>query len=136
MLGAIAAAQTPESTPSQIEALSKKVDEVNAKLDALSQQLLKLEQQMPKPGVMVGEATPALAEPAHPAATANIVAGSNTYVVAKGETLIAIAKRYKVSVEELQKFNHIEDGRKLQAGQTIQIPPAAATPAATSSPTP
>jgi LysM repeat protein len=29
---------------------------------------------------------------------------------------------YKVGVDELQKFNHIEDGRKLQAGQTIIIP--------------
>jgi LysM repeat protein len=31
---------------------------------------------------------------------------------------------YKVGVEELQKFNQIEDGRKLQAGQTIMIPPS------------
>jgi LysM repeat protein len=39
---------------------------------------------------------------------------------------------YKVSVEELQNANHIEDGRKLQAGQTIIIP--AASPAPSSSP--
>jgi LysM repeat protein len=41
---------------------------------------------------------------------------------------------YKVSVDELQKFNQIEDGRKLQAGQTIMIPPSPTpTPSAPSS---
>jgi LysM repeat protein len=38
-----------------------------------------------------------------------------------------------VSVSELQKFNHIENDRKLQIGQTILIPTASA-PAASSSP--
>jgi LysM repeat protein len=131
--------QTPENSPapSQIDALTKKIDEINGKLDALSQQLLKIEQQMSKPGVMIGEATPApsavpaaTAEPAHP--------GGTTHVVARGETLTSIAKQYKVGVEELQKFNHIEDGRKLQAGQTVMIPPpsAATSPSPTPSPSP
>ena len=61
--------------------------------------------------------------PSHPA-------GGNAHIVARGETLTSIAKMYKVSVDELQKANHIEDGRKLQAGQTIMIP--AAQPAAPS----
>jgi LysM repeat protein len=34
---------------------------------------------------------------------------------------------HKVSVEELQKFNHIENDRKLQIGQTIMIPPASSS---------
>src|SRR3954465_11615321 len=51
----------------------------------------------------------------------------NNHVVAKGETLTSIAKMHKVTVEELQKFNHIENDRKLQIGQTIMIPPAAST---------
>jgi LysM repeat protein len=41
---------------------------------------------------------------------------------------------YKVTVDELQNANHIEDGRKLQAGQTIIVP--AASPAPSSSPSP
>ena len=47
----------------QLQALSKKIDEQNAKIDTLSQQILKLEQQISslRPGVMVGEATPAAA---------------------------------------------------------------------------
>jgi LysM repeat protein len=134
-------AQTPENSPasSQIDALTKKVDEINTKLDALSQQLLKMEQQMSRPGVMVGEATatPGASVPA-PAAVAVDPAhsGGSTHVVARGETLTSIAKQYKVGVEELQKFNHIEDGRKLQAGQTIMIPPPGAPASASPSPSP
>jgi LysM repeat protein len=42
---------------------------------------------------------------------------------------------YKVTVDDLQKTNNIEDGRKLQAGQTIVIP-GAASPTPTGSPQP
>src|SRR5216110_2435441 len=120
----------------QLEALAKKIDEQNAKIDALSQEILKLEQQIAytRPGVMIGESTPATASPASATASSPHPAGANTHIVARGETLTAIAKMYKVSVEELQNANHIEDGRKLQAGQTIIIP--VASPAASSSPSP
>ena len=131
-------AQTPndKSSTAQFEAINKKLDEQNAKIDALSQQILKLQEQLSKPGVMIGEATPApsasssaSAEPTH--------ASGNTHTVTRGETLTSIAKQYKVSVDDLQKFNHIEDGRKLQAGQTIMIPVSGATaPAASAEPSP
>src|SRR5216110_2044359 len=61
----------------QLEALAKKIDEQNAKIDALSQEILKLEQQLwhIRPGVMIGESTPAppmpgvtVGSPSHPAA--------------------------------------------------------------------
>jgi len=42
---------------------------------------------------------------------------------------------YKVTVDELQKANNIEDGRKLQAGQTIMIPGAPSPTPSTSPPT-
>src|SRR5215510_6677134 len=112
-----------EST--QLEALAKKIDEQNAKIDALSQEILKLEQQLShtRPGVMIGKASPAPATAAAPTASASHpeVAG-NTHTVARGETLTSIAKMYKVTVDDLQKANNIEDGRTLQAGQTIVIP--------------
>ncbi|HEY2102994.1 MAG TPA: LysM domain-containing protein [Chthoniobacterales bacterium] len=134
----VARGQTPENSPApQIEALTKKVDEINSKIDALSQQLLKLEQQISRPGVVIGEAAPASSiSSSSVASTAASQSNGNSHVVAKGETLTAIAKQHKVSVEDLQKFNHIEDGRKLQAGQTIMIPSASATPAASASPSP
>lgn len=121
----------------QLETLAKKVDEQNAKIDALSQEILRLEQQLShaRPGVMIGEGAPAPATAAAPAASAShsVVAG-NTHTVARGETLTSIAKMYKVTVDDLQKANHIEDGRKLQAGQTITIPTASSADSGSPSP--
>ena len=144
MLGANASAQTfagNDKTEKMLEALSKKIDDQNAKIDTLSQQILKLEQQVSKvrPGVMIGETpspsptsnAPATAEASKPAPTQQ---SGNSHVVAKGETLTSIAKMHKVTVEELQKFNHIENDRKLQIGQTIMIPPAGSSPGASPSP--
>ena len=45
-----------------------------------------------------------------------------SYVVAKGDTPISIAKKLKVSQETLMKANNIDDPRKLKIGQTIKIP--------------
>jgi LysM repeat protein len=137
-----ALAQSPQGSPSpgEMAALEKKIDQINTKIDALSQQILKLEQQVSRPGTIIGEATPSpvptaaaasASETAHPPAS-----NGNTHVVARGETLTSIAKQNKVGVEELQKFNHIEDGRKLQAGQTIMIPAPSTSPAASASPSP
>src|SRR5213080_290117 len=139
-LGA-AFAQTPApespkpADAAQLEALAKKIDEQNAKIDALSQEILKLEQQLShiRPGVMIGEGAPS---PATAGATVNAAVhpvSGNTHTVARGETLTSIAKMYKVSVDELQKANNIEDGRKLQAGQTIIIP-GSPSPAPSASP--
>lgn len=141
-----ATAQTPTASVSdkadsaQLDAISIKLDQQTAKIDALSQQILKLEQQVgaTRPGVMVGEPTPPLsgALPATPVVSADAASrasGSGGHVVAKGETLTSIAKVHKVSVEELQKFNHIENDRKLQIGQTIMVPPSGS---GTASPSP
>ena len=138
-----AVAQTPSPEPSksvdvpQLEALAKKIDEQNAKIDALSQEILKLEQQIAhiRPGVMVGESTPLPATPIAPAESVSRPTNGNTHTVARGETLTSIAKMYKVTIDELQKANNIEDGRKLQAGQTIVIPsPPASAPSASPAP--
>jgi len=135
--GSPAPHETKSGESTQLEALAKKIDEQNAKIDALSQEVLKLEQQLShaRPGVMVGEGAPAPAAAAAPAASASHPAvAANTHTVARGETLTSIAKMYKVTVDDLQKANHIEDGRKLQAGQNIMIPTA--SPADSASPSP
>jgi LysM repeat protein len=128
-------AESSDKSEKMLEALSKKIDDQNAKIDILSQQILKLEQQLSKntrPGVMIGE-TPS-PSPTNNGATTEAPKptqqSGNSHVVAKGETLTSIAKMHKVTVEELQKFNHIENDRKLQIGQTIMIPPAATSPTA------
>jgi LysM repeat protein len=127
-----APAQAPgDKNTALLEALTKKIDEQNAKIDALSQQILKLEQQVSaiKPGVMIGE-NPTPATTGVTSEAPKTPQSGNTHVVAKGETLTSIAKMHKVSVEELQRFNHIENDRKLQIGQTIMIPTPSTSPSA------
>lgn len=121
----------------QLDALTKKIDEQNAKIDALSQQILKLEQQLAtvRPGIMIGESTPP-ATSAPVATPAPAPASGNTHIVTKGETLTSIAKANRVGVQELQRFNHIENDRALQIGQTIVIPTPGATPAPSATPLP
>ncbi|HEY0369652.1 MAG TPA: LysM domain-containing protein, partial [Chthoniobacterales bacterium] len=109
-----------DKTGEQLDALTKKIEEQNTKIDALSQQILKLEQQIAnqRPGVMIGEDKPATAAPVSAAAASAPPAASaspagNAHVVVKGETLTSIAKANKVGVQELQKFNHIENDRAL-----------------------
>jgi len=127
-----AATQTPSAQTAEIQELTKKIDEQNAKIDMLSQQILKLQSQLSnqRPGVMIGEgapstststastSTPAAAEPSAKAGD------GNSAIVARGETLTSIARMHNISVGELQKFNHIDNPLKLQAGQTLLIPPS------------
>jgi LysM repeat protein len=144
LLVSTVSAQTPSpelvKTPdaSQLEALTRKIEEQNAKIDALSQEILKLEQEIShvRPGIMIGESTPSAHTGAAPAESPSHPMSGNTHTVARGETLTSIAKMYKVGVDELQKANNIEDGRKLQAGQTIVIPGSPSpTPSGSQSPT-
>ena len=44
------------------------------------------------------------------------------YVVVKGDNPVTIAKKFKVSYDDLIALNHIEDPRKLQIGQKLLIP--------------
>ena len=123
-----AAAQTAE-----LRALEKKIDEQNAKIDMLSQQILKLQLEVShqRPGVMIGEGAPSSSTPSTTAASSatpepSKALNDNSHVVARGETLTSIARMHNVSVSELQKYNHIDNPLKLQAGQTLLIPPSAA----------
>ena len=132
----VAQSPSPADTDDKLEAISKKIDEQNRKIDLLSQEILKLEMQLSnvRPGVMIGEGAPNYS-PSPTATDTPHAAGGTTHMVARGETLTSIAKMYNVSVIELQKFNHIENDRKLQIGQTLNIPGPAGG-AASPSPSP
>jgi LysM repeat protein len=129
-------APTPNQSVSQaaqLQELTKKIDEQNAKIDMLSQQILKLQLEISnrRPGVMIGEGAPtnststSTTSTSTPAAESSAKADNgNSHIVARGETLTSIAKMYNVSVSELQKYNHIDNPLKLQAGQTLLIPPS------------
>jgi LysM repeat protein len=62
-------------------------------------------------------------ESATPSATAE-VAGGSQYTVVKGDNPWKIAKRFKISQEELMKANGITDPKKIQIGQVLKIPVA------------
>lgn len=111
--------------------LSKKIDEQNTKIDLLSQQILRLQQEIERPkATILGSPIPMATEASVPTGAA----GGSTHVVARGETLTSIAKMHKVGIDELQKFNHIENDRKLQIGQMLLIPGAHDAAAASPSP--
>ena len=44
------------------------------------------------------------------------------YIVVKGDNPVTIARKLKVSYDELIELNHIDDPRKLQIGQKLLIP--------------
>ncbi|MEP6685142.1 MAG: LysM peptidoglycan-binding domain-containing protein [Verrucomicrobiota bacterium] len=48
-----------------------------------------------------------------------------TYVVARGDNPVTIARKLKVSYDDLLALNHIDDPRKLQIGQKLLVPKTA-----------
>jgi LysM repeat protein len=124
--------QTPSAQTAEIQELTKKIEEQNAKIDMLSQQILKLQLAISnqRPGVMIGEGVPSVSTSATSTSTAASPEPSakadngNSHIVARGETLTSIARMHNISVSELQKYNHIDNPLKLQAGQTLLIPPS------------
>ena len=54
-----------------------------------------------------------------------------TYVVKKGDNPVGIAKKLKVSYNDLIALNHIDDPRKLQIGQKLLVPKPTTNPKTT-----
>ena len=75
------------------------------------------------------EAT-AAAPVATDAASAPVAGGATTdYTVVKGDNPWKIAKKFKISQEELMKANGITDPKKIQIGQVLKIPASSASSA-------
>ena len=74
------------------------------------------------------KATPALSpKPAKKVKTNDsIPEGAKMYTVAKGDNPVNIAKKFKVSYDDLLAANQIEDPHKLKIGQKLIIPSKAA----------
>jgi LysM repeat protein len=54
--------------------------------------------------------------------TTRVSDSGKVYVVAKGDNPVTIAKKFKVSYDDLLALNHIDDPRKLKIGQKLLIP--------------
>lgn len=76
--------------------------------------------------VIVSKQGPGEIRKAEPIKSALPVSPANdsgkSYVVAKGDNPVKIAKKLKVSESELLAANHIDDPRKLQIGQKLIVP--------------
>lgn len=68
-------------------------------------------------------------KPSHPLAKNDQAktpsSSGKTYVVKKGDNPVGIAKKLKVSYNDLIALNHIDDPRKLKIGQKLLVPEAA-----------
>jgi LysM repeat protein len=53
---------------------------------------------------------------------AKVADSGKVYVVTKGDNPVTIAKKFKVSYDDLLALNHIDDPRKLKIGQKLLIP--------------
>ncbi|MCW2923876.1 MAG: Muramidase-2 precursor, partial [Thermoleophilia bacterium] len=57
-----------------------------------------------------------------PAPAAPAAPKTKPYTVKAGDTLGALARTYKTTVDELAKLNSIADPNKIKAGTTIKVP--------------
>ena len=60
--------------------------------------------------------------------TPAVADSGKTYVVAKGDNPVTIAKKLHVSYDALLALNAIEDPRKLQIGQKLRVPARTTSP--------
>ena len=125
----------------EVHELRRDVQMQAKKIEALSEQILRLTQlvetakaapapvPMPPPTATTEIVRPAPApapvpppapEPEIPKAEA--VPPPAKHTVEKGETLTSIAKHYNIPLTDLQKLNKITNDRKLQIGQTLNVP--------------
>jgi LysM repeat protein len=131
------------STQGDLEAIKAELRSQDDRINRLSAEVTRLAEALKDKGIVVEKgaaaapkASPApKAAPASPSPSATVpgtvgvdnpsptaVGGVRTHVVAKGETLIQIAKQYGVTVEDIEQLNKITDAKKLQIGQTLKIP--------------
>lgn len=68
---------------------------------------------------VTGEAVPSLTPPPVPSPTAG---GPLVYTIQEGDTLMAIARTYNVTIEDLMAANGLVDPNTLHVGQTLIIP--------------
>jgi LysM repeat protein len=76
--------------------------------------------------------TPATTAATAPATTAAPLGDGKDYVIAKGDTLAAIAKKNSVSLRALSEANPGLNAKKLKIGQKLQIPASTGAVASTS----
>lgn len=103
-----------------LKAIRKLLEEQAVQLQELSSQIKSLREHTAAPSLQDQN------EKKEDVATPQTAEGTRSHVVARGETLTSIAKKYKINVPDVLKLNKISDERKLQIGQTLIVPQATA----------
>jgi LysM repeat protein len=127
---------TPDSPTEELKIIRQLLEQQSKQIETLTQQVTRLNQLLDEhktiasvPSPIVTRDTPPVGEMgtvgAPPNAAPPPIPPQKTHVVAKGETLTAIAKHYNVTVAELMEANTVKDDRKLQIGQVLVLPPSA-----------
>jgi LysM repeat protein len=83
------------------------------RVDALAQKVESLEKQKQSAVGLKGKPS----VPSKP----EVATEKRYHKVQKGETLLGIARRYKISVEELRKLNNLSPGQQIRTGQKLLI---------------
>jgi LysM repeat protein len=105
-------AQT-ENTPADSSGTANHADTANARLAATQ-----------KENDRQHDAKPSHS-PAKDEQAKTLSSSGKTYIVKKGDNPVGIAKKLKVSYNDLMALNHIDDPRKLQIGQKLLVPDGA-----------
>ena len=99
-----------ENTPAHTAGTSNHVDTANARVGAAQKENDRQRDLRPSHSAAKEERTTTPSS------------SGKTYVVKKGDNPVAIAKKLKVSYNDLIALNHIDDPRKLQIGQKLLVP--------------
>jgi LysM repeat protein len=75
-----------------------------------------------KPNAIAPSSTAPAAKTTAKVQPARVSDSGKTYVVAKGDSPVTIAKKFKVPFDDLVALNRIDDPRKLKIGQKLLIP--------------
>ena len=108
-----------ENTPADTTGTANHVDTANARVAATQKENDR--QHDPKPSH----------SPAKDEQAKTVSFSGKTYVVKKGDNPVGIAKKLKVSYNDLIALNHIDDPRKLQIGQKLLVPKPTTNPKTT-----
>jgi LysM repeat protein len=127
--------QTSEDVFTQLNARLDQLEQKMAQLDKKDGELtefandakatsLKLEERISELSQQLAKiaARPAASAAGKPAPSpADVSPGKKHHIVARGETLYSIARRYGRSVDELRRLNNLSQGQPIQAGQRLVV---------------
>lgn len=117
-----AAGSKPPPAPARRETASTSGRRETSPAPAATRETARSREAKPARAIPVAEPVPKTAASDTRSKPSARTAGGRTHVVGKGDTLYSIAKKYKLSGDEIARANGITDASKLRPGQVLTIP--------------